>query len=568
MALDRLNQVYHEAVDRYQAGDLATAEKHARKLVKKAPSNANALNLLAVIVQQQGNLNDAIQLFERVCRLEPKQLQAHINLGNALRQAGQKDRARKAYEVALEHDSSFVAAKINLGTVLQESGNYAGALEQFSGAAKLSPEYLPAFYNLGVCYRDMRHFDEALAALSQAIAINPADPGSYFERANVLSDINRDEDAIADIETALRLKPEWPDALGNWASFLTNLDRHDEALEKFNKSLALDPSNMTNAVNRGLAFLAKGDLENGWPGYLKRAESSAPFYSKFEHELPHWEGQDVSDQRVLVWTEQALGDQILYAGLMEEFSALAGDITWVCPTKTLQLFRQSFAGFSNVAVTDESVSELALNDFDCHASMVDLAAYLRPSLDDFPRPKAYLKPDLDAANDLRAALRGQFSSDVKFVGLSWTSMNPIIGDGKSIDLEDLSPLLDIPGIQFVNVQYGPAGQDLQRQSDGLAKKIHTVDQIDRDGPLQESLNLLAALDLFISCSNTTAHLSAAAGLPTWIFVPAGKARIWYWFMDGAESPWYHNARLLRRSFDTPWLQLISEAAGLLKKYII
>jgi hypothetical protein len=252
---------------------------------------------------------------------------------------------------------------------------------------------------------------------------------------------------------------------------------------------------------------------------------------------------------------------------MEEFAAQAGHVTWTCPTKVVELFRRSFQHLKNVNVTGESVADLELSEFDCHASMIDLAAAFRPSLSAFPKPKAYLNPDGDAVAQIRTSLRDRFGADTKFVGLSWASKNPLIGDGKSIPPNDLESLVNIPGIQFINVQYGPAAENLGVFAAHMGDKIHTVEGVDLNGALQDSLNLLAALDLFITCSNTTAHLSAAAGLPTWVLVPAGKARIWYWFLHGTDSPWYPNARLYRHNLGESWGAAISRIAESIKEVL-
>ena len=45
-----------------------------------------------------------------------------------------------------------------------------------------------------------------------------------------------------------------------------------------------------------------------------------------------------------------------------------------------------------------------------------------------------------------------------------------------------------------------------------------------------------ACDAVVTVSNTTAHLAGALGRPTWVMVPHGHARIWYWFRDQDESP--------------------------------
>ena len=58
-------------------------------------------------------------------------------------------------------------------------------------------------------------------------------------------------------------------------------------------------------------------------------------------------------------------------------------------------------------------------------------------------------------------------------------------------------------------------------------------------------NHIAALDLVVTVSNTTAHLSAALGVPTSGVVPHGRGRLWYWFGQGGFSPWYPTLRIAR-----------------------
>ena len=71
----------------------------------------------------------------------------------------------------------------------------------------------------------------------------------------------------------------------------------------------------------------------------------------------------------------------------------------------------------------------------------------------------------------------------------------------------------------------------------------------------------------MTVSNTTAHLAGALGRPTWVFVPFGNARIWYWFKDRPESPWYPRLRLCRQHNGQSWGDLIGSAAAEISSFL-
>lgn len=71
--------------------------------------------------------------------------------------------------------------------------------------------------------------------------------------------------------------------------------------------------------------------------------------------------------------------------------------------------------------------------------------------------------------------------------------------------------------------------------------------MDPSGPLSSQADQIAALDLVITVSNTTAHLAGALGQETWVLVPPmGPGSMWYWFNEREDSPWYASAKIFRR----------------------
>jgi hypothetical protein len=68
-------------------------------------------------------------------------------------------------------------------------------------------------------------------------------------------------------------------------------------------------------------------------------------------------------------------------------------------------------------------------------------------------------------------------------------------------------------------------------------------------------------------SNTTAHLAGALGKPTWVMVPHGNARLWYWFKDRPESPWYPQVNVRFQAYRESWSVLVARTAAEVETFL-
>ncbi len=556
-----LQKTLEVAVSQHQAGYLTEAERLYRQALEQYPNQPDALNLLGVITAQNGDLDQALTLFDKAIAAAPSLAVIPFNKGNALRDAGRTDEAQTAYEDALSRDPKFQDALLNLSVLLQESGQTKLALQHLKTLVESNPNHHKAHYNIGKCYQELGHLDDAVNAFQTALTLNSNDHDAHFAIANVYADRGQYDNAITHIKTAINIKPDWAQAYTNLGNYLTGIDCHDEALVFYDRALELDANNVNARANRGLTLLTLGRLEEGWSDYAARAKSDAPFYGTFENNLPQWQGEDLAKKNVLVLGEQALGEEVLFASFLPNLAPTVQSCTLLCSTKLKTVFTRSFADVSNLHVTDKLDGGADLIDLDLQLSLVDLGRVFRPSMSAFPEAHPYLVWNTDLRTALRAHLEDQYGADQKFIGISWASANPLIGDIKSIPLIEWAPLLSTSGVTFVNVQYGKPAQDIAALPDNLRKKIALIDMIDLNGDLDETLSLLAALDQVITCSNTTAHLAGAVGLSTRVLVPNGRARIWYWFKEGASSPWYKDTRLVRKSVNDGWDNVMGQIAS-------
>ena len=439
--------------------------------------------------------------------------------------SGDLAEARSLIEQAIARNSTSPDFHNIHGMILVKMGHFLAGAASYRRALKLAPQAAEIFNNLGTAM--------CCAGYAQAAY-------QYYSEAH-------------------RLKPDHPEVFLNYASALLDINRLDEALAGFDKLLTLRPDYADAHYNRALALLALGRLEEGWASFkwrLKRHEIQVR-HDNFPQ--PVWNGESIQNKNVLVWTEIGLGEELLLASMLPDIAATAKRVTLLCSERLIALFRRSFPEISVDRRTDPLPPCAVSVDIDFQMSISELGLLCRRRFDEFPDRKRFLSVDCT----LRDALRRKYRTgpeNYPLVGISWRSSNPEIGAQKSIPLEAWLPVLRQRGMTFVNLQYGNVHEELE-----LIRKRHAIEiindpEIDLFGDLDMVAAQVAAMDHVITISNTTAHLAGALGVPTWIFLPYGHARLWYWFRGLERCPWYPNAKLIPSSDKAGWPELMLRCA--------
>ena len=182
-----------------------------------------------------------------------------------------------------------------------------------------------------------------------------------------------------------------------------------------------------------------------------------------------------------------------------------------------------------------------------------------PSFDAFVRhEQGFLTPDPARADALRKRLKADGRT---VVGLSWKSQNPRYEKAKSARLLDFEAVLRLPGCRFIDLQYGDTLSERETVERELGVRVERLGCVDNTRDIDGLAALMAACDVVATVSNTTAHLAGAVGRPTLVFVPYGHARLWYWFKDRDDSPWYPRLRVRRQLSGQSWADLVASGTG-------
>ncbi len=480
--------------------------------------------------------------------------------------AGRYAEALSALDSRLARAPRQVELLVQRSLVLIMMARHGEALAAATKAIRLAPDHPTAHSYRGSALLQLGRADEALAAYDRVIALAPKAAVAHYNRANALRRAGRWPEALASLETALHLKPDYPDALTLSGLVMQLAGDRMAALQCFNEALRLQPQAADARYNRGLLLLATGSLEQGWEDYEWRLQWEAAIRQGQSTPLgrfaPDWDGQSL-ERPLLVLPEQGLGDQIFYAGMLADLEACMPGSTVCTEPRLRPMLARSFATLC-FTTPDELPAQAQATPFGAQIHVGSLGRLFRRQAADLARVRTgYLKADPARAAALSARLR----QPGKIVcGLSWVSKNHEFGRDKSLSLEALAPLLSLPGADFVDLQYGDTLAERQSIAASHGLTVRKLDDIDNFHDIEGLAALVAACDIVVTVSNTTAHLAAALGKPVLILVPATASLFWYWHFDRADSPWYPSAVLLRQSADGHWDDALATATSALAEF--
>jgi hypothetical protein len=126
-------------------------------------------------------------------------------------------------------------------------------------------------------------------------------------------------------------------------------------------------------------------------------------------------------------------------------------------------------------------------------------------------------------------------------------------------------LFTVPGVKFINLQYGDCWNELASFRAQTGHQLHHWLDSDPTRDLDDLAAQIAALDLVISVDNSTVHLAGALGVPTMAMLSFPSASYWRWFFMGDETVWYRSVRLFRRCYPDTWDAVVRDVRAALMR---
>ncbi|HEY1648868.1 MAG TPA: tetratricopeptide repeat-containing glycosyltransferase family protein [Terracidiphilus sp.] len=445
-----------------------------------------------------------------------------------------------------------------------QQGRFIEAEQLYRRILAVDPEHPDALHLLGMVAFQTGRSEEAATLIRKAIAIKGNVAAYHSNLGNVLESQGKIVEAGVCYQRALLLKPDSAEIYVNLGNIFRAQGQLDSSLACYRRATALSPALADAAAAESAVLLLKGDFAAGWPGSEHRWQTSDHTTPPRDYPWPRWKGGPLASGRLLIWGEQGIGDEIMFAGLIPDILsdlACSGNRCILdCDPRLQPLFARSFPAIDVVTGFKPATHpELqAESNVAAHLPSGSLPGLFRASSAAFAATTSpYLKPDPVQ----KARFRTRYADGRKLVGLAWYTSNKKTGRARSVDLSLFAPLFAAPGIRWISLQYGDHDA-LEKQAAAANAPILIDREVDQLTSIDRFAAQVAAMDLVITIDNSTAHLTGALAVPTWVLLPF--APDWRWQLDREDSPWYPSVHLFRQPQIGDWPSVVARVEDTLR----
>lgn len=132
-----INTIYEKALKHLEFGELDEAEEDLKLYLKENHSDAMAHNKLGVVFAKRNNLVEAKRCFQEALRQDVNLVHALNNLGNIARDEGELQLAIEYYQKAIIIDPDYSLPHNNLGVVYKQLNRYRDFVREIKTAKRL-----------------------------------------------------------------------------------------------------------------------------------------------------------------------------------------------------------------------------------------------------------------------------------------------------------------------------------------------------------------------------------------------------------------------------------------------
>lgn len=602
-------------VARHRAGDLAGSVRLIGRAITLAGATRGFLDNLRVILRSQtpepidtrltagasgtvaglvwAAVGDAalrrrkstasITAFRRSIALSPSDEVTLNGLGCAL-EAGADHRASSVVlQRGLTVDPLSVDLRFNLASVRIAADRHRDAAIEARIAAALSPGLVEAYLALGTACRKLGRLKEAIAAFDRGAGLSPASPAVLIGRAAVLAELRSYDRAARDLRRSIAVEPSQSEASYNLARVHVDRHRYDLAAGFFRRTLAIDPMHRDSRVTLGVCLHALGrplealacyrrvqalypdkvgarwneaqvmfdlgDLASAWKKHELRFSALG---GERRLSLRQWRGESLPAGRLLVWAEQGIGDELIFASVFRDVLAWTSRPVFECDGRLLTLFRRSFPEADFCVRNDAAALQAASAAATHHIPAGSLPLLFRSQLEAFPDHAGFLRADAEMIADWRRRLDA-FGPGRK-IGISWRSQSILPHrEPFMMTIDEIVRAASVEGATLVNLQYDDCRDELAQLESGTGIRVMNFPGLDQKNEIDRVAALICGLDAVVSAGTSVAALTGALGVPLWQFSTYPSP---FDALGTGHTPWFPRVRFIERRWPSDWTETI------------
>lgn len=542
------------AIEAFNAGRYEDAVRACESVIAGQPESAQARHLCARALMALKRNAEAERLLKAALELDPDLADAYGDLATVRFEAGDHEAAEKHARDAVAAQPADARFRVVLADVLQETGRDRDALAELFAALEFAPERKDLLLRLCTGLDRVGRHREMLPLAERAIAENGESIETLCCLALAQYGVDDLDAAVATARRVMRLSSENSAPYTVLGNALLELGKPDEAMAAHRRALKFQPESVTARYNISLINLMRWRFREGWEDFEQRLNINR--FKAWRSCEPRWNGRALHGRTILIMREQGLGDEIMHASCYPDLLRQSAQCHIECDPRLERLFTRSFPGARFHPLQDLNTRERTDPGVpvDVYSYAGSLPRHFRNGLQEFPAHNGYLKPDPQRVEHWRQRLAA-LGPGLK-VGISWRGGVEVTRRGRrSLDLTQLLPVLSVPGVHWINLQYGD--RDTEIAEFASTQKIAITDWPEAiNENYDETAALVCALDLVISVCTSVIHLTGALGRPVWVMTP--RIPEWRYGLERDTMPWYPSVRLFRQAVRGEWSPVIAD----------
>lgn len=397
-------------------------------------------------------------------------------------------------------------------------------------------------FNLGLfLYRDECH-DAALRWFKQAALIQPGYAKAYNQLGLTINFISHGSSAQRFCYWATYSDPNLATAWLNLGIFAVSVGRRRQGIVFFQKAIDCRNGYYPDAYyNIALQLIALGELKEGYDLYRWRWKT--PQFPSTPRNYPHpeWPGpQKCKDENLIVYTEQGMGDEVMYSWIFPHIRAQVAHLTVECDERLTAIFSRTFEDINFVPrradmlpYADDLRIQYSASVGNTVCYFIDEIRHRIASMKANPiqnghRSAPSLRTDPERRRYWRNYLYQEFGERL-VVGIAWrSSKHDRVRDLQYMTPQEISQALGFD-VGVVNLQYSHTQEEhiaFRELGNERQFKFATPPDIDLKNDLDDLFALIEVVDVVISPLISVPWMAAAVGTPCFVTRYDEKGQIW------------------------------------------
>jgi tetratricopeptide (TPR) repeat protein len=498
------------AIAFHKNGMLEEARLVYEKILIKDPGHTDAINLLGLIALQKKEYPQAIRLINQA--------------------------------ISLSTNSNVHEFHANLGAVLHKEMLLDESIASFDLAISLNPNIALYYTKRGLAQLEKKYFDAAIDSFNYAIRITSEDPMSFYYRGLAQLENKYFDAAIDSFDKATKLQFDFPEAFNNRGLAQVEKKYFDAAIDSFDEAIKLKPGYSEALWNKGLVLLKQENFEEGWALYESRLHGNPNFpLIRKEFQNNFFDFNKLADRQILLFSEQGIGDTILFYRYVKRISDLNARVTVAVQEALVDLLSHSEPLWNIVNIQG------VLPAFDFSSSLLSLPFVLKDKHIPLGTDNPYIFSNPIKVSEWKSRLGPKLKPRV---GLVWSG-NTLFKNNANRSI----PLLQLISFLPANLQYVSLQKELSDFDLKVLERNAFISYYEKYlVNYSETAALIDCLDLVITVDTSVAHLAGAMGKRAWLLLSDNAD--WRWFLDTESSPWYPNIKLLRQEVLGDWSRVL------------